>query len=85
MFLRVVTLAALLFAPFQAQAPATKTEAPAKLPEPRDIIERHIKAVGGRDAILSHKSMHGVGTISIPRPASAARSRSSAPPPTASS
>jgi len=66
MFLKVVTLAALLFAPFQAQAPATKTEAPAKLPEARDIIERHIKAVGGREAILSHKSMHGVGTISIP-------------------
>jgi len=66
MFLRLVTLAALVFAPFQAQAPATKADAPVKLPEARTIIDRHIKAVGGRDAILARKSMHGVGTVSIP-------------------
>jgi hypothetical protein len=65
MFLKVATLAALLFAPLYAQAPA-KSEAPEKLPEAREIINRHIEAVGGRDAILSHKSMRAVGTITIP-------------------
>lgn len=67
MFLRVATIAALLVAPLYAQAPA-KTEAPASasLPSARDIINKHIKAVGGRDAILAHKSMHGTGTVSVP-------------------
>jgi hypothetical protein len=66
MFLRVVTLAALVFAPFQAQAPATPAEAPGKLPDAREIINRHVAAVGGREAILAHKSMHAVGTLSVP-------------------
>jgi len=66
MFLRVACMAALLLAPLYAQAPA-KTEAPtAQLPDAREIINRHITAVGGRDAILAHKSMHGVGTITVP-------------------
>jgi hypothetical protein len=67
MFLRVATIAALLVAPLYAQAPA-KTEAPASasLPSARDIINKHIKAVGGRDAILAHKSMHGTGAVSVP-------------------
>jgi hypothetical protein len=66
MFLRVATLAALLFAPLYAQAPATTAEAPAKLPDARDIINRHIAAIGGREALLSHKSMHATGTLSVP-------------------
>jgi hypothetical protein len=65
MFLRVATLAALLFAPFYAQAPA-KTETASELPDAREIINRHIKAVGGREAILAHKSMHATGTLSVP-------------------
>ena len=65
MFLRVATIAALLFAPLYAQAPA-KTDAPAALPDARGIIDKHIKAVGGRAAILAHKSMHGTGTVSVP-------------------
>lgn len=65
MFLRVATMAALLFAPLYAQAPA-KSEPAAGLPEAREIINRHIKAVGGRDAILRHKSLHATGTLSIP-------------------
>ncbi len=66
MFLRVAPIAALLSASLSAQAPAPKANAPAKLPDAREIIDRHIKAVGGREAILAHKSMHGTGTVSIP-------------------
>ena len=65
MFLRVATMAALLFAPFYAQAPA-KPEPAAALPDAREIINRHIKAVGGREAILRHKSLHATGTLSVP-------------------
>ena len=65
MFLRVATMAALLFAPFYAQAPA-KADPAAALPDAREIINRHIKAVGGREAILRHKSLHAKGTLSIP-------------------
>ena len=68
MFVRVATLAALLSASLYAQAPAPKPPpaAAAELPDARTIVERHIKAVGGRDAILAHKSMHASGTLSIP-------------------
>ena len=65
MFLRVATLAALLFAPFYAQAP-TKTETASALPDAREIINRHIKAIGGRDAILARKSVQVTATLSIP-------------------
>src|SRR5262245_3711245 len=69
MFLRVATLAALLSASVYAQAPA-KAPAPAPaaaaLPDARTIVERHIKAIGGRAAILAHKSMHASGTLSVP-------------------
>ena len=65
MFLRVATVAVLLLAPLYAQAPA-KTETASELPDAREIINRHIKAVGGREAILAHKSMHATGTLSVP-------------------
>jgi hypothetical protein len=65
MFLRVATVAALLVAPLYAQAPA-KTETASGLPDAREIINRHIKAIGGRQAILSHTSMHATGTLSVP-------------------
>jgi hypothetical protein len=67
MFVRAVTCAALLLAPLSAQAPATAAKAaPAGLPDARTIIDRHVKAIGGRDAVLAHKSMHGTGTLSVP-------------------
>jgi hypothetical protein len=69
MFVRAVALAALLSAPLLAQAPAAKAPAKpaaAELPDARVIVDRHIKAVGGRDAILAHKSMHASGTLSMP-------------------
>ena len=66
MFSRVV-LAALLLAPLSAQAPApAKKETAVALPDARELINRHVKAVGGREAILAHKSMHAAGTLSVP-------------------
>jgi len=67
MFLRVATIAALLVAPLYAQAPAkTNAPAPAGLPDARMLINKHVKAIGGRPAILAHTSMHGTGTVSVP-------------------
>ncbi len=43
-----------------------KTAEQADLPSARSVIDRHIKAMGGRAAILAHKSTHAVGTISMP-------------------
>jgi hypothetical protein len=65
MFLKVATLAALLFAPVYAQAPE-KTTTPAALPDAREIINRHVKAIGGRAAVLAVKSMHSTGTLTVP-------------------
>jgi hypothetical protein len=65
MFLRVATLAALLLAPTYAQAPA-KTEIASDLPDAREIINRHVKAIGGREAVLARKSMHATGMLSVP-------------------
>src|SRR5689334_20179742 len=47
--------------PEAPKSDAAKNDAPksdAALPSARSIIDRHIKAVGGRDAILSHSSQH---------------------------
>jgi hypothetical protein len=53
-------------APKQAPAATEKTPEQADLPSARSIIDRHVKAMGGRAAILAHKSTHAVGTISMP-------------------
>jgi len=36
------------------------------LPSARSIIDRHVKAIGGRAAILAHTSSHATGTFSMP-------------------
>lgn len=57
-----------------AQQPQAKAPAPAaaqpevKLPTARSIIDRHIKEIGGREAILALSSTHATGTISLPGP-----------------
>ena len=56
----------LFVAPFHAQAPAKAEPAPAALPDGRGIVDRHIKEVGGRTAILAHKSMQVKGTLAVP-------------------
>src|SRR4051794_38141471 len=60
--------------PAPAQTPAPAPAAPgqaaapkaAELPAARSIVDRHIKAVGGREAILSHTSQHATGTFTVP-------------------
>jgi len=59
-------MAALLSASLYAQAPGARPPAAAELPDARTIVDRHVKAIGGRDAILAHKSMHATGTLSVP-------------------
>jgi hypothetical protein len=67
MLLRLVAMAALLFAPYQAPAPAKPAaQAETPLPDGRDIINKHVKAIGGAAAVMAHKSMHATGTLSVP-------------------
>ena len=70
MFFRVAVLSVALVTPLVAQT-AVKEQPPAKeqpaadLPSARSIIDKHVKAVGGREAVLSHKSQHAVGTFAV--------------------
>ena len=60
-------------APPPKQVPTTRPEASAKekstsqadLPSARSIIDRHVKAVGGREAILAHTSSHATGSMTV--------------------
>lgn len=46
---------------------AAVQEAPAKkLPKARDVLDRYLEAIGGRDAITSFTSSHTSGTFSVP-------------------
>lgn len=45
--------------------PAANSAKPTELPSARSIIDRHIKAIGGREAILAHTSSHATGTVSM--------------------
>ena len=38
----------------------------AALPSARSILDKHLAAIGGRAAVLSHKSTHASGTLSMP-------------------
>lgn len=49
-----------------ATAQVPKTADTAALPAAKEIIERHVKAVGGREALAARKSVKSTGTISIP-------------------
>lgn len=53
-------------APKAPQAMAKAAEADVSLPSARSILDRHLKAIGGREAVLSHSSSHATGTISVP-------------------
>ena len=50
----------------QAPAPKSPDERPAPLPSARSILDKHLAAIGGRQAVLSHKSTHATGTLSMP-------------------
>lgn len=47
-------------------APAATPADTAALPSARSILDRHVAAIGGRDAILSHSSLYVQGTLSMP-------------------
>jgi hypothetical protein len=49
----------------KAPAPAPASTPAANLPSARSIIDRHIEAIGGRKAILSHTSSHATGTMTV--------------------
>lgn len=80
MLLRLAVLLIALALPSPAQTgaprkPAAQTarpsgtvkaeSAPANLPDGRAVIDKFVKAIGGRDAVLSHKSEHAVGTLVV--------------------
>lgn len=67
MFVRTAAIAVLLVAPLSAQAPAKPAAAPASetLPDGRQLIEKHVKAIGGQKALLAHKSLQVKGTMSV--------------------
>jgi hypothetical protein len=48
------------------KAPAAQAKTGADLPSPRSILDRHLTAIGGRQAVLSHKSIRAAGTLSMP-------------------
>ena len=57
------TQAAAQAAPAQAGQPA---QPDASLPPAREVIDRHLEAIGGREAVLAHSSSHAIGTIEVP-------------------
>jgi zinc protease len=53
----------------QPVAAADSKPAPAAkgtLPKARTVIDQYVKAIGGRDALLKHRSFHAKGTFEIP-------------------
>jgi hypothetical protein len=56
--------AVLAVAPLAARAPLG--QAASGLPTARAIIDRHVKEIGGREAVLAQTSTHATGTVSLP-------------------
>jgi hypothetical protein len=52
-------------APKQAPPSPQKAAERSDLPSARSIIDRHVKAIGGRAAILAHSSSHATGTMKM--------------------
>ena len=53
-------------APRTGQASTAKDAAsPAALPDARALIQKYVTAIGGRDAVRSHKSEHATGTVAF--------------------
>jgi len=38
---------------------------PVKLPAAKEVVDKYVKAIGGRDALLKHKSRYQTGTIEL--------------------
>lgn len=56
--------------PAPARPPAAPVEGAAAeggaLPSARSILDRHLAAIGGREAVLRHNSTHAKGTLTMP-------------------
>jgi hypothetical protein len=54
--------------PKSATEPARPAAAakPASLPMGRTVLDKHVAAIGGRQAVLAHSSTHAVGSLSMP-------------------
>lgn len=52
--------------PVAAAPPAAAAKPDPTLPSGREVIDRFVKAIGGRDAVLAHKSMHITGKYEVP-------------------
>jgi len=50
----------------QTAAPQSAAAASANLPAARQIVDRHLEAIGGRVALLAHSSSHTTGSVQIP-------------------
>lgn len=64
----LVSFSTSAYAQTAAQAPKTEEKAAdaASLPSARSIIDRHIKTIGGREALAAQKSHRVQGTMDIP-------------------
>ena len=51
-------------APLAARGPFDQAATP--LPSARTIIDRHLKEIGGREAVLAQTSTHATGTVALP-------------------
>ncbi len=52
-------------APQAQPAPASAVPDASPLPSARSIVDRHVAAIGGRNAILAHTSSHATGTMTV--------------------
>jgi hypothetical protein len=52
--------------PATPAAPVPGAKPGAKLPSGRSVLDKHVAAIGGREAVMGHKSTHAVGTLSMP-------------------
>ena len=53
-------------APAKPPAAAGSAAATKDLPSARSVLDRHVEAIGGRAAILSHSSTYAQGTLTMP-------------------
>jgi hypothetical protein len=51
----------------QTAAPQpSPAKSPAALPPAKQLMDKHLKAIGGREQVLAHSSTHAVGTMAMP-------------------
>ena len=62
--LPLLTLCAIV--PLTAGGPQQKERSAASMPPARQLIDRHIKEIGGREAIMAQVSSHVTGTVTMP-------------------